>query len=318
MFGVRNVSSSLSIDNVTNKSYFFNCSGDIILSKKSFFSTTVFLLVISFMTVFINGLRTEVPNCKTTSWQDDPQKIKQINKSNQRQTFVKAIVCHTHKGITGNLLSGMGPNSSMDETLARYQINTDRQVSWDWTVDKNGDIIWQNDPSQRYSWQAGVVNGHTCGFEMIQEENGDQWESCIKASVLMIDFVTAKLGIQRQIPWNHEKNEPDLKIIKRLLADHGGGRDVVGIYGHCNVTTNRGPGDPNKYLFIALKEAGYLLFDYNKKEDLEFWKDKQRTLLGIREAQIDGIAGPGTRDLLKQKGYPHGMFVSRPSDSLIK
>lgn len=276
------------------------------------------MLVIRIMTVFINGLRTEVPNCNTTCWIDDPQKIKQINKSNARQTWVKGIVCHTHKGLQGKLLNGVGPNTTIDETLARYQINTDRQVSWDWTIDKNGDVIWQNDPSKRYSWQAGQVNSHTCGFEMIQEENGDQWESCIKASVLMIDFVTAKLGIQRQIPWNHEKNEPDLRIIKRLLSEHGGGKDVVGIYGHCNATSNRGPGDPNKYLFIALKEAGYLLFDYNKQEDLEFWKTKQRTLLGIREAQIDGVAGPGTCDLLKQKGYLHGMFVSRPIDALIK
>lgn len=266
--------------------------------------------------IIINGKKYEIPGIKTKSWVDD-SKTKYVTDKDKRERAIRAIVCHTHKGERGKVIPGIGPDTTIDEKLALYQVVTDRYVSWDYTIDGNGDITCQNDPAVDYTWQATTVNPFTLGFEMIQvHNNGDLYESELDSAVLLIDFLTYTLGIQRQIPWNKKKNEPNLKQIKRLLD---GGTDVVGIYGHVNQTANRGEGDPGPGIFIKLKEAGYELFDYDKEEDLNTWKERQKNL-GFQEKDCDGIALSKTRNKMIELGIgnKNGLWVSRPIDNLIK
>lgn len=270
------------------------------------------------MSVIIKGKQQEVPGVKTECWKDPGTKVKMVTDKDKRTRAIRGIVCHTHEGLRGTVLPGFGPNTTLDERLALYQVTTDRYVSWDYTIDMNGDVTWQNDPTVFYTWQAGNSQSNSCtlGFEFIQKivgSTGDLYQGQIDKAVVMIDFITAKLGIQRQIPWDKTKDKPVQGVLTRL---RDGGSDFVGIYGHRNITSNRGPGDPGDGIFLALRAAGYETFDLSSKEDITIWKQRQQ-MLGIIGADQDGLPLTKTVAALKASGHKHGMWVSRPIDSLI-
>jgi hypothetical protein len=266
------------------------------------------------MSLIINGKKVDVPGLEVHSWLDGPSWIKEITDFSHRSKSIRLIICHTHKGIKGNLLPGSGPGSSVASALVRYQTNTDRSVSWDYTIDNNGVVYCQNDPTKKVSWQAGSVNAVSLGFELVQNDNGDVYEVQIEKAVLLIDALTALLGIQRQIAWDRSGNKPKVTVCPRLES---GGSDVVGIAGHRNQTKNRGAGDPGDHIYLALQKAGYECFDLNDGEDLKAWKERQKAL-GFPDAECDGIPGPKTVAALKAAGKKHGMWVSRPIDALLQ
>lgn len=262
--------------------------------------------------IIINKIQYTIPDLNTLSWKDNISWIKYITDKSPRTKPIKNIVLHTNEGLNSQLATGIGPNSRIDEALARYQINSEREVSWDYTVDLNGDVICQNDPVIDYSWQAGSINPNSLGIEMVQQNKEGiryLYEEQLKKVVLLIDFLTAALGIQRQIAWDKIKNKPVLTQISRIINF----KDFIGVTGHVQWTKDRGKGDPGEHIFIALKEAGYECFDLSLKEDQETWKQRQNNL-GI---ESDGIPGKKTVDALKSKGYKNGMWVSRPIDQLF-
>jgi len=267
--------------------------------------------IITIMSLIIAGKKIEVPGLVVHDWQTGPSWIKEITDFYPRSHPVHLIICHTHKGKVGKLLPGMGPGSSVASALVRYQTNTARSVSWDYTIDTNGEVFCQNDPTKKVSWQAGSVNGISLGFEMVQLESGELYEGQIEKVVLLIDALTLELGIQRQICWDKAHNKPKITVCPRLAS---GGDDVVGIAGHRNQTNNRGPGDPGDHIFFALQRAGYECFDLTIGEDLQVWKDRQKSL-GIR---ADGVPGPNTLAALKAAGHKNGLWVKRPVDDLLK
>lgn len=268
------------------------------------------------MSIVLKGQKIEIPGLVTRSYLDGIPHIKLITDHSPRTRWLQMICAHTHHGTKGKLLPGVGPDTTIDDALARYQVNTKLCVSWDYTVDQNGDVTVQSDPTKTCSWQAGQsgINNRSLGLEMVQTRTGDVYEGQIGKTVLLIDALTALLGIQRVIVWDSSKNAPKTGIVKRLQED--GGIDFVGILGHRNCSKDRGPGDPGDYLFLALKAAGYETFDLDKQEDLKAWKERQKAL-GIPEADCDGIPGPKTLAALKAAGHKHGMYVRRPIDDLL-
>ena len=271
------------------------------------------------MSIILNEVKLEIPNVKTTSWLDEEaaaKKIKQVTDKTVRSTWIRSIVCHTVHGKLGSLLPGVGPEGDAAERYAQYQTNTKRSVSWDFTCDLDGSWIIQNDPLKFYTWQASSVNGYTCGFELVQLNNGDLYEGQIAKAVEFIDFLTAKLGIQRQIPWDMKNNCPPKGIVSRIAGSNNG-RDVIGVYCHYHQTTNRGQGDPGPYLQQALKAAGYETYAFDGDDDKAVWKVRQKAL-GFADKDCDGVPGPATVRALKATGSAHGIWVKRPIDDLIK
>lgn len=263
------------------------------------------------MSLIINESKVTVPGVATTSWHDSNQ-LKQVTDKNARSAWIRGIVCHSVHGKLGRLLPGAG-QAGLAKRYANYQTNTDRYVSWDYTCDLDGSWLVQNDPLKYYTWHATAVNPITVGFELAQLDNGDMYDEQIKKAVLFVDALTALLGVQRQIPWDFKNDKPWLGQVNRIAGSQAG-RDVVGIYAHVNQTNNRGPGDPGPWLFYALRDAGYKLFDYDKGEDKLFWEEQQRKLGFV---DCDGVAGPRTVSALKASGYAHGMIVHRPIDDQL-
>ena len=264
------------------------------------------------MSIILDGKKIETPGLETVSWLDDP-KVPQATHGNPRNQWIRAIVMHTVHGKSGKLLPGFSKPSTRAESYAKYQANTSRDVSWDYTIDTDGTIIASNDPVKFYTWQATSVNPFTLGIELVQEDNGDLYEGQMDVAVRFLDLLTRELAdrehpIQRQIPLTVDSH-PVTGVIKRI-ADATSAKSVVGIYGHRNQTSNRGPGDPGDFVFKALQAAGYKGFYLDNQEDLIFWKSIQ-TRLGLSP---DGVPGPATQQALLNAGHKHGLWVERPGD----
>jgi hypothetical protein len=264
------------------------------------------------MSIVLNNQKIETPGIETISWLDDP-KVPKATDTNARTKWIRAIVLHTVKGKVGAVRPGVAPPSSRAERYAKYQANTSRDVSWDYTIDTDGTVIVSNDPMVRYTWHASAVNSWTIGIELVQEDNGDIWEGQVEGTVRFLDILTRELAdrdqpIHRQIPMNN-LGKPVRGVIPRI-ANAESAKSVVGVYGHRNQTSNRGPGDPGDPIFEALLKAGYKGFNYDSHDDITFWKGVQK-MLGVTE---DGVPGPGTSAALKARGYPHGLWVTRPGD----
>ena len=264
------------------------------------------------MSIVLNGQKIATPGLNTISWMDDPTILKTPH-TNPRRMWVRAVVLHTVDGKEGGLRPGISPPSTRARTEANYQAHTTRDVSWDYTIDTDGTIIASNDPIESLTWQATSVNPWTLGIEMVQEPNGDLWEGQVDVTVRFLDLLTRELAdrghpIQRQVPMTAD-GKPFRGVIARI-ADAESSKSVVGIYGHRNQTSNRGPGDPGDFIFKALLAAEYKGLSMDLSEDITFWKGVQH-MLGLSE---DGVPGVTTQQALLAHGHPHGLWCERPGD----
>jgi hypothetical protein len=265
------------------------------------------------MSIVLNGEKIATPGLETFSWLDD-HNVPKTTDVNPRTQWLRAIVMHTVHGKTGKLLPGLSKPNTRAESYAKYQASTSRDVSWDYTIDTDGTIVASNDPVKFYTWQATSVNPFTLGIELVQEDNGDLYEGQIAVAVQFLDCLTRELAdrghpIQRQVPMS--VNGTPVKGVISRIANAEMAKQVVGVYGHRNQTSNRGAGDPGDFIFDALLRAGYKGFNLETKDDVTFWKDIQ-TRLGVSPA--DGIPGRDTQKALLAAGYKHGLMVNRPGD----
>lgn len=291
------------------------------------------------MSIVLNGNKYEIPGLTTVSFLDQVER-KYGNKvrlqpafgpaihGKTRDTWIRGIVVHTNRGQLPQRIVPGGKDMQRDIALARYQASSTRVAGWDYTVDTDGSVAVSNDPWDLYTYHAGPANQHTVGIEMVQDTNKpyNLYEDGLDATVLLLDYLTNRLGIQRQIMCYDASNDSwrEGVIPGRLqsprdrtkLRKEPTGGDVVGIYGHRNITTNKGPGDPGNAIFDKLKEAGYEMFDVVTGQDKEVWKKRQEDI-GLFEEYRDGVPGPKTRRILANKGYNYGMWVSRPIDALL-
>ena len=293
------------------------------------------------MSIVFDGNQYEIPGVRTVSFLDTVERKIGTKTRVQpafgpaihgklRTEWIRGIVVHTNRGMEAGQIVPGGKDMGRDIALARYQASSTRVAGWDYTVDTDGSIAVSGDPFDMYTYHAGTVNSYTVGIEMVQDTNKpwNLYQDGIDSTVLLLDYLTARLGIQRQIMcWDSTSNKFVTGVIpgrlqgpydrksKRNKPPTGG--DVVGIYGHRNITTNKGSGDPGNAIFDALRAAGYELMDVGKKQDIEIWKERQKAL-GLSPDLCNGVPGPETRRALALTGKSYGMWVSRPMDELLR
>lgn len=292
------------------------------------------------MSIVLNGNKYEIPNLKTVSFLDQVERKLPNGKvriqpafgpaihGKARDTWIRGIVVHTNRGqLPARIVPG-GKDMQRDIALARYQASSTRVAGWDYTADTDGSVAVSNDPWDLYTYHAGTVNQYTVGIEMVQDTNKpyNLYEDGLDATVLLIDYLTNRLGIQRQIMcYDASKDKWREGVIpgrlqsprdRTKLRKEPTGGDVVGIYGHRNITTNKGPGDPGNAIFDKLKEAGYEMFDISTGQDREVWTKRQQDL-GLDASLCNGVPGPETRRALALAGKNYGMWVPRPMDALL-
>lgn len=253
------------------------------------------------MSLILDGVSFPTP-FHSTSWLEDTHFRIDANDRAMRPTgmWVRGITLHTtHGKYPQPLKPGLGKGGSALANLQYWNRSAD-YASAHLLVDRDGVIYQTADLVTEGTWHATTVNPVTIGVEICQGSDGSLYQGQIDTVVAMCDWLTATLGIQRQIPQNYE-NKP----ITRLVA---GARDFVGIFGHRDQSANRGRGDPGDIVMSALHAAGYEQFNLTQNEDLIAWKKRQSDL-GLVP---DGVPGKRTVASLLSAGHKDGLWVQRP------
>lgn len=222
--------------------------------------------------IFLGGVSCAVPDCPDTKNPNDNHDIPWMTDGAARKGPPVAIVLHTTSGTKGEELHTPPPPSEHAEQLARYQAGTERDVSWDFTVDLDGTIVQHNDPSAPcggrkaawYSWHAGSVNGWTLGIEIVQGPRRVVYELQLRVATAFVTFLCDHYGIPKRVPCDASGKPWDKSIFEVVSTKRGGRqRRWQGVLGHCNVTTpdSRGPWDPGDHVRGALLDGGFTPFN---------------------------------------------------------
>jgi N-acetyl-anhydromuramyl-L-alanine amidase AmpD len=267
--------------------------------------------------VVIGDAEVVVPGLVVSNWNDDPKLRLRVGQGAgsdgraRKTSWVRSIVLHTTKGIPGGkdrrpqqIRPGMGPPGPAAEAVARYWASSELASGAHLVCDFDGSWICLADLATEAAYHATSMNDVSIGIEICQGAAAELYEGQLDSVVVMVDFLTARFGIQRQIP--HAYVGP----VPRLEA---GGADCVGVFGHRDQTGNRGAGDPGDHVMARLADAGYERFDFTTGEDLRIWRDRQQALARKQGAAItvDGVPGPRTTARLREYGYPRGLWSGR-------
>lgn len=239
-------------------------------------------------------------------------------------TWISGICLHTRLGLPVKVMPGKGPDLGWDKDLPkRFLKDKTRKASCHVAVDADGSYACLADLIRTITFHAGHVSFNSVGMELYQTPDGIVYESTLESAVILCDALTRILRIQRQYP--HERKicrrfaSPTIGTTdqSRLAYMEGGARgaDFCGVYGHRNATGNRGAGDPGDDIFEHLRAAGYEGWNVDTGADLDTWSLRQKAL-GMAEHDCDGIPGRYTSRLIQHSGKLHGLWVSRPGDSL--
>lgn len=262
------------------------------------------------MALIIRGSEVAVPGLDIRSWHDDPKlKLDGEDYRARPDTWVRAIIIHTTQGIPGgsdrrpqDIRPGLGPNTGRDERMAQMWSTDDRRAGAHIAADHDASICCFADLQEHMPFHAGNVNAVTIGVEMYQDTKGTLYQGQLEAVVTLVDFLTKTFSIQRQLHHPYGR-----QALKRGLKR---GLDMVGVFGHRDVSNNRGEGDPGNPIMQMLIDAGYEAFNFAHDEDKHVWESRQ-CALGIL---ADGVPGPTTVRALMDAGHKHGLWVDRPGD----
>lgn len=259
------------------------------------------------MGLAINNQNVEVPGLNIVSYLQNPKlRLSSGDRRTRNTKWVRSIIIHTTMGIDPTIvIPGFGPDLKADERIVEYYNSDPEHNGCHICIDADASIGCYADLLLDTTYHATSINEVSVGIEIKQTVKGEIWQAQIDAVVVLVDAITNFLGIQRQVHYPYTKYRP----VPRLVS---GGKDAIGVFGHRDQTTRRGPGDPGDPVFDALRESGYLAFDYVKDEDLDFWRRFQKRW----KLSIDGVPGPSTTGLIK-KFKKSGLFVDRPIDLLL-
>jgi hypothetical protein len=210
-----------------------------------------------------------------------------------------------HKTIADDpeqIVPGAGPAGGAERT-ARYwqELNPDGSekvysgahivIGHDGVVACLADLVYAE------AYHATVSNPFSIGIEICELVGGRSYEAAMNAAVAVVFTIAEHLGIQLQMHAGYTGHP-----LRRML---GGGRDMIGIFGHRNNTERRGRWDPGDRIFEMLRAKGVENFDFDSYDDIAAWKQRQ-AMLGV---VADGLPGPKTRAALQAAGYRSGIYA---------
>jgi hypothetical protein len=267
--------------------------------------------------VVINGAQVAVPGVSVQNWHDEPRfrlrigESSGVNDGRPRTTrWVRSIILHTTRGIPGGtdlraqkILPGLGPVGPLAENVARYWSTSGQAGGAHLICDFDGTWICLADLASETAYHATSINDVSIGIEICQGGDAELYDGQLDSVVTMVDFLTERFCIQRQIPHGYHGPVP------RLAS---GGANCVGVFGHRDQTDQRGQGDPGDAVMEKLAKAGYERLDFRAGQDLSVWRERQRSISAGLSTPLadDGIAGPRTVARLEQLGYPHGLWAA--------
>lgn len=280
--------------------------------------------------LIIDGKEIDVPEVSIRNFKKEPKLALRVGRSDGandggvRTLPVSLVVLHTTKGIPGGkdlreqvIKPGLGPNTQAEDRTATFWSTDPTPSGAHIVVDHDGTAACLADLSTVCAYHAGQfeVNNRSIGIEIFQGSDAELYAGQLDAVRKIVDVITEHFGIQRQIPSSYN-NSP----IHRLVI---GGRDLIGVVGHRDVSDQRGKGDPGDAIMATLATNGYEKFDFIAGRDKETWITRQ-TIINAElkrrafptQLTVDGIPGPQTTNALRYLGYSNGLLATPAVDSL--
>jgi hypothetical protein len=258
-----------------------------------------------------------VADLRIVNWFDDPRRRLDVREHGgdgcpRITKWVRSIGLHTTMGLPATaadppqrVLPGIGPAADFDARVERFWRESSGHAGAHLLVDHDGTIYQGADVLSEVAYHAGPANEPSIGIELKQRADGALFAGQILACCRLVEHLEELFGIQRQF------HAPYRGPIDRLAI--GCGENYVGVFGHRDVTSMRGLGDPGTAVFDALAARGHEASDFAAEQDRVVWASRQvalnQTVAPNSRLIADGIPGPKTRAALQRAGYQHGLWA---------
>jgi len=253
-----------------------------------------------------------IPATEQPNYKDHPAlKLRMGEDMRMRKTrWIRSVVAHNTKNRKTTVAEGKGPETHLENRIARLWSTDGRHAGAHVSIDWDGTIACHADLLLHAAYHAGLINDPSVGFELYEDSAGKLYDYQLQIAVAFTEFVTGYFQIQRQCPPS-VSNKP----IKRAER---GGQDLVGVLGHCHALKSK-PDDPGIHYFEYLEKAGFEVMNFWVNEDIYIWQSRQQHL-GFDKQDVDGIPGPRTVDALQLAGYVNGIWrvTGKNEDSAVR
>lgn len=258
--------------------------------------------------LIVGGMITPFDGHRVINWRDDARLRLSASDGRRRRTrWIRQVILHTTKGIPGGkdrrpqqIRPGIGPPGDAGVRVAEFWSRDPKSSGAHLIVDRDRTIYCLADLRDEVAYHATVANEYSVGIEIVQGRDAELYDGQLDAVCQLVDLITMIFGIQRQIPAAY-RHAP----LERFdVAPHR----MCGVFGHRDVTNNRGEGDPGDAIFARLALRGYQRLDFASGADVDVWRTRQREL-GVED---DGLPGPGTVEALTARGYAGGLWACPP------
>lgn len=202
----------------------------------------------------IDGRQFQLADIIVKSWMDDPKLRLGIDDFHRRSGLASAITLHSTKGwpshdhpIPQNVDSGFGPGSKAEGVLAYWTRHDDEHAGAHIVADSDGTFLCLADLALEAAYHASGVNDWTLGIEIYQDNRGCFYDGQLAQVVKLVTGLCDLMNIPKRIP------PPYLGKPRPWIKD----TRWPGVFGHRDVSSNRGFGDPGDIIFQRLKSAGF-------------------------------------------------------------
>jgi len=250
--------------------------------------------------VIIDGRNELIPDLDVVNYKDDTR-LKLVpghSMRNRKTRWVRSIVLHNTKNIPTTISPGRGKSLDIGARVARYWSTSPKPAGAHLIVDWDAKVYCLADLLQDATYHAGSMNEVSIGIEVFEDEHGRIYDDQLTAVVLLVRWLCRRFGIQMQVQNFLPAYDGD---VDRIVA---GGKDCVGVFGHCHQYWSGKRFDPDHDILQVLVDNGFRHFNFQAREDIVYWKLIQ-SKLGLRP---DGVPGPDTCDALQAKGFANGLY----------
>jgi hypothetical protein len=225
----------------------------------------------------------------------------------------KVILHRTMGDVPERILPGRGPKGHTRRTAEYWQRKkadgTEEAHSGAHLVIDGWEVACLADLIQFCAWHGNQANERSIGIEHCEEvvdgQPGAMYQGTLDNAAPVYLAIAEHCGIQIQHPKPESYHGP-------LTRFRDGGSTLIGFFGHCHVTNQRSEWDPGLAVFdeVLDKQCNSLAFDFERGEDLAFWKDIQADLNRRgHKLVVDGLPGKATTEALRLEGYRSGIYA---------